>query len=368
MQDMWIHGHTDRGIIGPIGGVVTAKNVDIDTNGMAGWDFDNGIQTASVNGTLNFINSTIEFSGCNQEYPFVHAIPVISCYSQSTGGYGDGLGTPPGMELNVNVSNSTSRYNTQDGMDFGHIDTGSSTMTVTDSSFYGNSGQQYKWGDNYASVVFENNLVNGNCDRMTAPLPGAPSTYNANLSDFCRAQSAMSWNYFDGATLLMANNTMVSYSPGYFVIGCNTASGCSHVVTTFQNNILLGYDNPTTYNQGAQAGGPAVYYCQDNTNNSNEISCATQMGTWNRADNIYYGMRATNFTCPTGFPGETCVNPQLMDQPTGNGAAFVESELDNFNYALSNGSPAIGAGVQIPGLTLDYSGIPYMNPPNIGAY
>src|SRR6185437_15820229 len=42
MQDLWVHGHTDRGIKGAIGGIVTCLRCDIAYNGMAGWDFDDG--------------------------------------------------------------------------------------------------------------------------------------------------------------------------------------------------------------------------------------------------------------------------------------------------------------------------------------
>ena len=91
LQDLYIHGHTDRGIKGAIGGIVNANRIDISVNGMAGWDFDDGNATPSINATLNFTNSVIEFSGCNSAWP--SPLPV-SCYSQSTGGYGDGIGTP----------------------------------------------------------------------------------------------------------------------------------------------------------------------------------------------------------------------------------------------------------------------------------
>ena len=69
LQDVWIHGFVSRGIIGPIGGTVTAVNVDIAINGGAGWDFDDGSGTPSVNAVLNLNNSTIEWNGCNQAYP-----------------------------------------------------------------------------------------------------------------------------------------------------------------------------------------------------------------------------------------------------------------------------------------------------------
>jgi len=364
-QDMWVHGFTDRGVIGPIGGTVTAERMRISYNGMAGWDFDDGNADPSINNpTWNFLDSIIEFSGCNQEYPYTHTYPVSSCYSQSTSGYGDGVGTPPGTPLNVNVNHSIARYNTQDGMDIGHIDTGTSTQSVTNSQFYGNSGGQYKWGYNFSSTIFQNNLVNGNCLRMSVALAGAPSTYNANLSDFCRAYSAMSWNFRDGQTLFFANNTITGYAPSTFVIGCSTAGGCPHVVETFQNNIILGYDNPATYNMGGQAGGVAGFYCQDNTGGPSQVNCATWMGTWNRTNNIWYGMNPGHFTCPTGYTAESCANPLLVNQPT----FTSEQSLDNFNFDITTGSPAKGAGVYLPTVLLDYTGAVRANPPSIGAY
>jgi Putative Ig domain len=365
-QDMWVHGFTDRGVIGPIGGTVTAERMRISYNGMAGWDFDDGNADPSINNpTWNFLDSIIEFSGCNQEYPYTHPYPVASCYSQSTSGYGDGVGTPPGTPMNINVNHSIARYNTQDGMDIGHIDTGSSTQSVTNSQFYGNNGGQYKWGYNFSSTVFQNNVVNGNCLRMSQPLAGAPSTYNANLTDFCRAYSAMSWNFRDGQTLFFANNTLTGYAPSTFVIGCSTVGGCPHVVETFQNNIILAYDNPATYNIGGQAGGVAAFYCQDNAASGvPQVNCPTWMGTWHRSNNIWYGMNPGHFTCPTGYPGESCANPLLVNQPT----FTSEQSLDNFNFDITTGSPAMGAGVYLPTVLLDYTGAARANPPSIGAY
>jgi len=185
---MWIHGHTDRGIIGAIGANVTCLRCNISYNGMAGWDFDDGNSTPfGTNASWNFLYSQIEWNGCNQEYPIVDAIPAISCYSQSTGGYGDGVGTPPGMCLSANINHSSFNYNTQDGLDLGHIDTGSCSLTINNSQAIGNNGQTFKWGPNENPVIFTNNFTLANCLRMSLPMPGAPSTYNAHLSDFCRA-------------------------------------------------------------------------------------------------------------------------------------------------------------------------------------
>jgi len=351
LQDLWVHGHTDRGILGPIGGVVTANRVDIAYNGMAGWDFDDGGGTPSVHATLNFNNSIIEWNGCNQEYPIKHAFPAISCYGQSSGGYGDGIGTPTGMGLDVFIDHSIFRYNTQDGEDFGHVDTGSHTLHITNSYSYGNGGGQFKWGANFTTVVFENNLVLGNCARMSAPFAGAPETYNAHLQDFCRADDAVSFNFKQGGTALFSNNTFVSYSPTTFDVGC-WEEKCSNSTLIFENNIVLGYDNPKTYSLGGKEGGPGGFYYDK------------PIGKIVRTNNLYFGLR--NFRCfMSGLAKEQCTDPKFASQPI----FKKEADLDGFNFHLSPSSPARHVGIGVPGLTLDYDGksLPTTGSPDLGA-
>jgi hypothetical protein len=356
LQDMWIHGHPGRGVKGPIGGVVTCLRCDIAINGGAGWDFDDGYSTpAGPGATWNFLYSIIEWSGCNQEYPAVDPIPVASCYSQSTGGYGDGVGTPAGTGFIVNIDHSIFRYNTQDGLDLGHVDTGGPyPMSITNSIAYSNGGGTFKWGPNANPVIFTNNIAIADCRRMAYPITGTPSAFNANLSDFCRANDALPVDFRQGGTVLMANNTVVSYAPTTFDLACWDAD-CSNSTLNFFNNIVVGYDNPALYNAGGQVGGPGLFYFQE------------PIGTINRSNNIYYGI-GHGFTCPTGYTNETCVSPNFLNQPTGNGTTFVPTELDNYNVHLTSGSPAVGVGMTYPNLpALDYFGATRPNPPSIGA-
>jgi len=113
LQDLSVHGHTDRGIKGAIGGVVTALRADIAYNGMAGWDFDdgtgsnNGYGTPSAAGAVwNFNYSTIEWNGCNQIYPSTNA---DTCYDDLDGAYGDGVGTPPLAQPSTIPPSTTTR-------------------------------------------------------------------------------------------------------------------------------------------------------------------------------------------------------------------------------------------------------------------
>ena len=147
----------------------------------------------------------------------------------------------------------------------------------------------------------------------------------------------------------MANNTIVSYAPTIIDVEC--AASVRESTFTFENNIVIGYDNPATYTYGGKAGGPAALYYAGFT------------GPTVRSNNIFYGI-GHNFNCPTGYPNEYCTDPLLVNEPVWSG----ESSLDNFNFNLTPGSPAKGAGISLPGVTTDYNGQVRTNPPSIGAY
>lgn len=319
LQDMYIHGHTDRGVVGPIGGLVRAVRVEIAFNGSAGWDMDDGSGNKPVNGDLRLSYVSIIGSGCNQTYPATGAFPAISCYDAESAGYGDGFGTPMGVGISVSIDHSTFAYNTQDGVDLGHIDTGVNKLNITDSEAYGNMGGQFKWGANFQTAVFTNNRVVGNCLRMSAPLAGAPKTYNAHLSNFCRANDALSFNFRHDGKLLFANNRIATYAPVTFDINCWDDS-CPGAVLTFQNNIVLGFANPGTIGRGGQPGGPAAFYF------------AHSIGKVIRSQNIFYGMRGMK--CD---PKDRCQDPAFIGEPQ----FRSEQDLDHFNFELSPASPKI---------------------------
>lgn len=343
LQDLWIHGHTDRGIIGPIGGLVTSNRVDISTNGMAGWDFDDGRGTPSIQGVLHMSNSTIEWSGCAQQYPATSPIPVLACYGQSNGGYGDGVGTPANYGMDVAIDHSTFRYNVQDGEDLGHVDSGTHTLSITNSESYGNGGGQFKWGPNFEHVLFVNNLAIGNCMRMSKPMTGVPTSYDAHLGDFCRAEDAISFNFRQGGTAIFDNNTIVSYAPTTFDIACVDKS-CSNSTLVLRNNIIMGISNPGTYSLGGKSGGPGGLYFQQ------------AIGHVVRSHNLLYGLR--NMRCEGS---EICKDPMFVHE----GSFHEESDLDNFTPALAPGSPARGAGEHVSNLKTDLYGKPR---PSAGPY
>ncbi len=354
LQDMWIHGHTDRGIIGAVGGAITTNRVDISTNGMAGWDFDPGDGTKSVaNSTITMHYSTVEYSGCNQEYPLVHAIPITYCYDQNSGGYGDGVGTPSD-NINVSIDHSLFQYNTQDGADFGHDDIAGGTLSITNSMFVGNMGAGPKWGGGFTTANVFNNLIEANSLRMSKPLTGAPTTYNQYLSAFARSGDAVSWTSYNASKTNFIGNTIVTYSPTTFDFQCGTTNGsqvCDSTVYNIIDNLVLAYDNPATYPFGGQAGGPGLF-CGASCNSSTAL-----IGVINRSNNFYYGLRGScaanvsSFSTKGTVVNEKCADPEFVNEPP----SFIsEATLDNFNFHLSSGSPAIQAGITNANIPADY--------------
>lgn len=324
LNDMNIHGFASRGIIGPIGGTISATNVRIAYNTGAGWDFDDGNSTPSVNGLINLTGVTIEWNGCNQAYPGTGA---SACYSESSGGYGDGIGTPTGTCISANVTGSTFRYNTQDNYDMLHNDTGSCRQIVTNSTSYGANGSQFKWGPANSGSSLTNSTIVANCFRLSAAFPGQPSSYNANLHDFCRANDAIALGFYNNTSMTLSNNKIITTAPVTLDVACSDPTTCAGSSLTFTNNIVRAYTDPAAnYGDNGAPGGWCLPDCNHTTG---------PIGTITRTNNVYFGL--ANFT-PVAT--ETVADPLFVNEPTGTGASFTEAELDNFNFTLSGGTPA----------------------------
>jgi hypothetical protein len=352
LQNLWIHGHTNSGIQGPIGGPWSLTRVNVSFNGFAGWNFDDGTPTPDGAGS-SITASYVEMigNGCNEEYPIVHpAFPAVSCYDSNSGGFGDSWsGQQSGMD-SFSCDHCTMAYNTKDGFIGPH--TQMTRLTITNSMSYGNMGQQWKWvtAPN-STAVFENNLTIGNCLRLSQPMPGAPANYNRFLTLFCRADGdVFSFSGAANSTVQFVNNTVVGYSATMVDLDCQHKNSCSSAHYTFRNNIMLGLLNPK-YNPG-HSNIPGLYYLSDS---SNSVT----------ADhNVYANLRGRN--CPTtAFSDLICKDPEFVNEPPL--TLRNESQLDNFNFRPRSGSPAIGHGAAIGGIVTDYFGVRRASPPSIGA-
>ena len=120
-----------------------------------------------------------------------------------------------------------------------------------------------------------------------------------SFGDFCRAEDALPFNFRQGGTALFANNTIVTYAPATFDIGCWDQS-CSESTLTFKNNIVLGYDNPDTYRLGGQQGGPGGIYFQK------------PIGHVFRSNNIFLRHKRHEVSPASN---EKCEDPKFVSQP-----------------------------------------------------
>jgi hypothetical protein len=353
-QDVYVHGLVGAGFSGPIGGPVTLTRVISNFNAFAGWNFDNGVDTPDGPGsslTLNYL--TMVGNGCNEEYPIVHtAFPAASCYDLSSGGFGDAL-SGQDTELDALTCNHCDfHWNTKDGFIGPH--TKIKNLTITQSTSYGNMGQQWKWNTTTgATVIFTNNYAGNNCFRQSQALPGAVSSFwmgsnnpGAFLSAACRASGdAFNVQTDAGSTNLFAGNTIMGVSNVAIDFGCGEPNNCTGVPITFTDNVFLGY-----FDSNYSSHLPTPYYT------ASDATLAISSD-----HNLYYNI---NGPCPTGV-GEVCVSPQLAGQPASPFSA--ESDLDAFNFNPASGSPLIGAGVPLPSLSVDYYGAARSPSPTIGA-
>lgn len=339
LKDLDIHGFTSNGIIGAIGGTVTVSNVRLGFNAGAGWEFDDGNSTQSVNNPIVVADHLlVEGNGCNEEYPIVHKFPAKTCYDQESAGYGDGIGTP-GTPLSFTCDYCTFRYNTQDGFDLLH--TSGSIVKVTNSASYSNMGQQWKMGA-MKQVIFENNLTVHNCRRMSAAMPDSDPGYNKYLSLFCRAGGdGFAFNVTDAGTYTFQNNSYAGYGSTTYDIECSGT--CTKPTIIFQNNLHIGYKNPNP----ADGQFPGVFY-----------TTGLPANPFLKMDhNIFYNMR----TLPEGQNG---ADPHVLNEPVWKGEASLDA-IDFHLTAASANAAGRGAPVDIP---TDYDGVKRAKPSSIGAF
>jgi len=354
--DMNIHGLASTGVYGPIGGDITMTRVRISGNASSGWNLDNG--TASTGGTAHLLYTLIEWSGCVEEYPIIDNPAPYICFDQSSGGYGDAIGTPGNDAASFDIENSTFRYNTQDGPDLAHSTNG--VFVIENSQSYGNEGQSIKLGATSNSTV-QNSIIVNNCNVLAAgnTFPGARSGFNVNLNNTCRAGGDVFNMNWGGASQVFHFdfNTVIAGGAVLLDIHCNNPVSCASGTKTLRNNVFVGYA-VTGYN-GDQA--PGVFCYSSCNNDSPPYSDDTQ---WtDRSHNYFYQFR----DCPSPlWVGETCANPQLAAQltsPTTN----TLFQYSAFDFYPASGAPIIDTGVAIPGITTDYYGTTRPNPPTIGA-
>ena len=350
-QDVYIHGFNSSGVFGPIGGAITMTRVFDGFNASAGWQFDDGGDTPNASGS-SIANSyvTMTGNGCYEQYPIVNtAFSAQSCYDDVSGGFGDAWSGQDSTLTSFTCDHCTVTNNTKDGFIGPHVAIG--TLTVTSSYWAGNMGQQLKWDQTPSGIgLFQNNLVVGNCSRMTAALPGAAQNFNVStglggsyLSDFCRAGGSTFGVLTQPSAVMNYNgNTVVGAWDTIFAYDCGPEPGgqgdCGSASLLWKDNNFLGYTH-----SGRSA--PGLFYKTDSS------------VVFTSSYNNEYGISAGD-TCGTNHI--TCTSPLLVSQPS-QPFPSTEAGLDVFNpktagnsFYPTSGSPLIGAGTAISGMTSDY--------------
>jgi hypothetical protein len=169
----------------------------------------------------------------------------------------------------------------------------------------------------------------------------------------CRAAGDGIGIAFDGqGSDTFQNNTYVGYGATSFDMMCSGSwDSCPNTKSVFENNINIGLTR-TGYDAN-QA--PGLFYA--------EMALPANNGWAIRDHNLYYGFRGTG--CPTLLAGDICANAKFVDEPSL--TVSDETALDNFNFNLAAGSPAIGKGISIPGLVSDILGLTRLTLPSMGA-
>jgi hypothetical protein len=352
--DLLIHG-LPAAVHGATGVGVVMNRLHSRGNANAGIDMDDApfnLNNISVAGGLTLTNSTIEFSGCIEEYPIVHQYPYIECRDQNVGGYGDGFGTASTSGDWI-FDHDTFFANFQDGLDLLH--SGMHTLSITNSKSIANDGQAYKIGSGDI-VIFRNNLAVVNCARILHTFGDEPASAIVPGVSPCRAgQDGLLFSFTDQGSYQVQNNTFAGYNATMFDLSCEGGGDyCQNAHTTFQNNVVVGYSSPFDQNDGRL---PGLFY----------------LGIPEMPANSGWAVRDHNFFsnvryCPTPLQtGETCntASPGLTAMPASPIAS--PTSLDTFSALPLASSPLIGAGIALASVLTDSTGALRPKPPAIGA-
>ena len=309
------------------------------------------VSNISVAGGFTLTNSTIEFTGCVEEYPVVHNYPYIECRDQNTGGYGDGLGTASTSGDWV-FDHDVWFANFQDGLDLLH--SGMRSLSVTNSQSIANDGQAYKIGSG-DNIIFRNNVAVVNCARIMHLFGDEPASAIVPGVSPCRAAGdGILFSFTDQGSYTVQNNSFTGYNGTMFDLACESGwDYCQNAATVFQNNLVLGYSN--TIDGSGQT--PGLFYMENASMPANAAWAV-------RDHNFYYNIRYCAVPLQTG---ETCdaTSPQLTAQPVSPVTSSLS--LDNFNFMPTAGSPLNGVGLSLPAVATDINGLLRPSPPSIGA-
>ena len=224
LRHLDIHGLATHGIMAGRLQDWTVEDVRIAASGWVGWEGDvDGFDSNA--GTMRFRRWTVEWNGCAETYP---GEQPTGCWSQTAGGYGDGVGTGSTGGDWI-IEDSRFLHNTSDGLDLLYHDLGGQ-VTLDRVHAEGNAGNPVKV-TGQATIV--NSVLVGNC----AYFQGKPFTHQV---DHCRALGNTLELFFQpGKQITLVNNTLFGNGDVLVDVGVRTGSCDGTEKLTAINNIFL---------------------------------------------------------------------------------------------------------------------------------
>lgn len=271
LTDVSIHGLAKRGIFAYHNGDWTLTRVDINANSYVGWDSD-GSGDDSYTGTTMFDQVNLKYSGCGEKYPLdnedINSLDNLHhCWSQSQGGYGDGIGLGDGDPGNWTFLDSNISHNVSDGVDLYH-GSGTGAIVFARSLTEGNAGNQIKVTG--TTNFIDNSIVNGNCYFFHGQaFTSTKSNDGSSVAfDDCRATgNAIVFGISTNNQVMRINNSTVISNGDNLVI--STGSGCGMSTKLYAyNDIFLAGDDAT-------GGGLSDIYYASGNDGSGGGSCGS---------------------------------------------------------------------------------------------
>lgn len=336
--------NTKDGFIGPhtqIGALAISQSVSIGNMG-AQWKWG-----SEISGTVDFHNN-LTVTNCSR---MAEQLPGAS---KSFGSIFITSGTAAGST--VTFQTSTQSFVAGDTVAFFNFNGSGAYLSNQSATVLsaGLSSTQFEAVVTSAASFTDN----GNTQETTAGKGGG------YLSLYCRANNGLSinaratgtYNYY-GNTVVAANNVVFDLNCGYSdASGFHQETNCNTSPFVFTDNAFHGYSPPFL---GTPPPGQWFF----------DPSAGTLVLT--SSHNNYFGVRAISpDVCGTG--SITCNDSLFVNEPSQTWTN--EAALDVFNpfagsansFYPSSGSPLLGAGAALGGLTTDYYGTTRPNPPAIG--
>ena len=348
LKDISIHGLS-------IGGIRAGKisdwlieGVHIRGNGFYGWNGDIGVNKSANSGTINFLNSRIEYSGCGEKYP---SGEIYGCYSQSQGGYGDGLGShrTGGTWVFDNVEIS---HNTSDGLDLLYHN-GDGKIIIQRSRFEGNAGNAVKVA---SDTKIENSILVSNCeyfnDNMQAEHGGWNGYKNISRFDNCRAggTALVTAGWKPGHFVSLTNSIVIGTSTILIEASGDGCDGSERFVS--RNSIFVGMEGWFKKTHGEPGIKSNLFYL-DGIDGNGSGPC----GPSNKATSLKFDNR-NSIDFNTRYPSCSvsnnilCTNPLLTQIPPLSGASPIFTYGERWNVKPQISSPAVGRTSLLPGASI----------------